>query len=304
MASTLPELGTPGWLQTVETLQMWTQIVGKTRLALEPMLNHWWQVPLYVSAVGLTTPVLYSGDRAFEVELDFVAHVLAIRDANGNAPSIALEPMTVAEFYRRYREALASIGVDVPILARPVEVEPAIPFERDELHHSYDPEWARAFGTALRSVDSIMREFRGAFQGKASPVHFFWGAFDLAVTRFSGRAAPPHPGGIPNCADWVMREAYSHEVSSAGFWPGNAQFPQAAFYSYAYPEPEAFAAATVRPEAAYYDATVHEFILPYEAVRRSADPRRELLAFLQSTYDAAADQGRWDRRALERSGGT
>jgi Family of unknown function (DUF5996) len=300
MRDAWPDLATAGWLETATTMHMWSQIVGKTRLALEPMTSHWWQVPLYVTATGIATPVLHDGDRGFEVELDLVGHALRIRDDAGRTPSFALEPMTVADFLARYREALASIGVELRILARPTEVDPAIPFDRDDVHRSYDPAWATAFATALRRADAILKEFRGGFLGKVSPVHFFWGGFDLAVTRFSGRTAPPHPGGVPNCADWVMREAYSHEVSSAGFWPGNAQFPHAAFYAYAYPEPDGFARSPVRPEAARYDTTVREFILPYDAVRRSSDPRRDVLDFLATTYAAAADLARWDRASLER----
>jgi len=295
-----PELATPGWLDSASTLHMWSQIVGKTRLAREPMLNHWWQVPLYVTAAGLGTPVLHDGDRAFEVEFDLVRHALRVRDAAGNTPSFPLEAMTVAEFYRRYQKTLAGIGVEAEIWPHPVEVPESIPFEKDEKHQAYDPAWANALFSALLRADAIFKEFRGRFIGKASPVHFFWGGFDLAVTRFSGRTAPKHPGGIPNCPNWVMTEAYSHEVSSAGFWPGNAQFPEAAFYSYAYPEPDGFGRASVRPESARYDSTLREFILPYAAVRRSADPGREVQAFLQSTYEAAAELGRWDRRALER----
>jgi len=296
-----PDLATPGWLDTASTLHMWTQIIGKTRLALEPLINHWWNVPMYVTARGLTTTCIHDGERAFEVELDLVGHALRIHRWEGTT-GFALEPMSVAEFYRRYRALLESIGVRPKILGRPVEVPEAIPFERDEVHHTYDASWATAFATVLLRVDAILKAFRRRFRGKASPVHFFWGGFDLAVTRFSGRPAPRHPGGIPNVADWVMHEAYSHEVSSAGFWPGSAWYPEAAFYSYAYAEPEGFARAEVRPAAAYYETGLGEFILPYAAVRRSADPRADVLAFLQSTYEAAADLARWDRRALEREG--
>jgi hypothetical protein len=296
-----PDLALPGWIDTATTLQLWTQIVGKTRLALEPMQNHWWQVTLFVTPTGLTTPVLHDRGRAFTIELDLIGHALRVREHGGGTHGFALEPMTVAAFYRRYRDALAAIDVAPKILARPVEVVDAIPFERDEVHRSYDPAWASAFATALLRADAILKEFRGAFVGKASPVHFFWGGFDLAVTRFSGRPAPAHPGGIPNCADWVMREAYSHEVSSAGFWPGNAMLPEAAFYAYAYPEPAGFAKARLAPATARYDDTLREFILPYDAVRRSDDPQRDVLAFLESTYVAAADLGGWDRAALERS---
>ena len=298
-----PELATPGWLDTTTTLHMWSQIVGKTRMAREPMLNHWWQVPLYVTACGLGTPVLHDGDRAFEIEFDLVRHALRVRDSAGRTPSFPLEPMTVAEFYRRYAATLAEINVELDIWPHPVEVAEAIPFQGDELHRAYDRSWANALFTVLLRTDAILKEFRGGFIGKASPVHFFWGGFDLAVTRFSGRPAPRYAGVIPNCPPWVMIEAYSHEVSSAGFWLGNAQFPEAAFYSYAYPEPEGFANATVKPESARYDGTLREFILPYEAVRRSEHPRRDVQAFLQTTYEAAATLGRWDRKALERQEG-
>src|SRR5262245_9837039 len=281
---------------------MWTQIIGKTRLALEPMQNHWWQVTLAVTPVGVATPVLHDGDRAFTVELDLTGHALRARDAAGRTAGFALEPMTVADFYRRYRAALGELGVTLHIWPRPVEVDPAIPFAQDDVHRSYDRAWVSAFATALRSADQVLKEFRGRFLGKCSPVHFFWGGFDLAVTRFSGRPAPRHPGGVPNCADWVMHEAYSHEVSSAGFWPGNEESPHAAFYSYAYPEPAGYPEAAVRPSAAYYDRTFREFVLPYDAVRASSRPEGEIDAFLTSTYEAAADLGRWDRRALERQG--
>ena len=295
-----PDLATPGWLDTKTTLHLWSQIVGKTRLALEPMQNHWWQVPLYASARGLATPVLRAGDRAFEVELDLIAPALRVRAGDGRDAGFALAPMSVATFYRRYGEALASIGVEVAIHARPVEVIESIPFADDEIHASFDPAWARAFTTALGTIDRVMKEYRGGFLGKASPVHFFWGSFDLAATRFSGRPAPLHPGGAPNCPDYVMREAYSHECASAGFWPGDASFPEAAFYAYAYPAPDGYERAALRPAAARWDPTLREHVLPYAAVRASRDPRGDLLAFLESTYAAAAELARWDRRALER----
>jgi hypothetical protein len=295
-----PDLAKPGWLETVQTLQLWSQIVGKTRLASSPMVNHWWQVTLYATPVGLSTSLIHAGERAFEVELDLASSMLRLRDARGRTPSFPLEPMSVAQFYRKYRELLRSIDVELKIHDRPNEVLEAIPFERDEKHSAYDAEWARRFAAALLPIDAVLKEFRGEFLGKSSPVHFFWGAFDLAVTRFSGRSAPPHPGGIPNCPDRVMREAYSHEVSSAGFWPGDARFPEAAFYSYAYPEPAGFADAKVRPAAARYDTTLREHVLPYAAVRSASDPRRELRAFLDSTYEAAAELGQWDRPSLER----
>ncbi|HTM19016.1 MAG TPA: DUF5996 family protein, partial [Kofleriaceae bacterium] len=284
MADEWPDLATPGWQEAAATLHMWSQIVGKTLLQFQPPVNHWWHITFQVSARGLVTPLIHAPGRAFDVELDLHEHALRVRADDGRQLGFALAPMTVAEFYRRYRALLAELGVDLRILARPVEVVEAIPFERDERHHAYDPAWARALAGALRSADAVLREFRGGFTGKASPVHFFWGGFDLAVTRFSGRPAPRHGGGIPNCADWVMVEAYSHEVSSCGFWPGSADFPQAAFYAYAYPEPDGFAAAPVRPAAAHYDTSWREFMLPYDAVRRAADPRADLLACLESTY--------------------
>jgi hypothetical protein len=295
-----PDLATPGWQDTEATLHLWTQIVGKTRLALAPMLNHWWQVPLYVTARGLGTSLIETGGHAFEVEFDLVAHELRVRDAAGRTPSFPLESYSVAEFYRRYLSLLQSIDVELKIFPRPVEVPEAIPFADDVQHATYDREWVSRLFTVLVESDRLMKQFRGGFLGKASPVHFFWGGFDLAVTRFSGRPAPKHPGGIPNCADWVMHEAYSHEVSSCGFWPGNAWYPEAAFYAYAYPEPAGFPAAAVRPAAAHFDPKVGEFILPYDAVRRSSDPDADVLAFFESTYAAAADLAHWDRAALER----
>jgi hypothetical protein len=295
-----PDLATPGWTDTEATLHLWTQIVGKTRLALAPMQNHWWQVPLYVTARGLGTSLIENGGRAFEVELDLVAHELRVRDAAGRTPSFPLESISVAEFYRRYREVMRAIDVEVAIMARPVEVPEAIPFAADEQHRTYDRDWVERLFTVLVHSDAILKAFRGEFLGKASPVHFFWGGFDLAVTRFSGRPAPKHGGGIPNCPDWVMHEAYSHEVSSAGFWPGAAWFPEAVFYAYAYPAPDGFASAPVRPAAARYEPALGEFVLPYAAVRTSKDPVGDVRAFLESTYVAAADLAHWDRRALER----
>jgi hypothetical protein len=293
-----PDLESPARVDTVATVGRWAQIVGKTRLALEPMLNHWWQVTLAVTGRGLATPVLYAGDRAFDVELDFVDHALVVRSA-GKTRGFALEPMAVADFWRRYRDTLGAIGVVPKIWPHPVEVIDATPFPDDVAHRTYDRAWMTAFARALQHVDGALKEFRGRFIGKASPVHFFWGAFDLAVTRFSGRPAPRHPGGAPNCPNWVMEEAYSHEVSSTGFWPGDDRVPPS-FYAYAYPEPDGFARSPVAPTAARWDPTLREFLLPYEAVRRARDPRGELRAFLDSTYAAAAELARWDRAALER----
>jgi hypothetical protein len=301
MSQAWPEMPKENWQQNGATLHMWSQIVGKTRMALAPFQNHWWQVTFYVTPTGLTTSVMEKGPLAIEVEFDFVGHALRARDARGRTASFPLEPMTVAEFYRRYREALRSLDLEVKIFPRPVEVQEAIRFAEDEVHRSYDPRWSVWLHQVLLLSDAVLKEFRGRFLGKSSPVHFFWGGFDLAATRFSGRTAPRHGGGVPNCADWVMWEAYSHEVSSAGFWPGAAVFPEPIFYSYAYPAPEGFAAARVRPAAARWEPTLGEFILPYDALRRAADPAADLRAFLESTYEAAATLAKWDRAALERA---
>jgi hypothetical protein len=292
-----PDLRLPGWEQTRDTLHLWTQVVGKVRLALEPMVNHWWQVPLYVSARGLTTSLMHHGGTGLEMEFDFVDSVLLVRTTTGNVRQVALEPRSVADFYSTTMAALRDLGIRVSILARPVEIAEAIPFAQDEKHHHYDPEWARRFWLALVEAHRVMSRFRAGFTGKVSPVHFFWGGFDLAVSRFSGRSAPRHPGGVPNCADWVMELAYSHEVSSCGFWPGGGD--EGSFYAYAYPEPAGFAGWKVEPSSASYDSTLREFLLPYAAVRTAADPDAALLKFLQSTYEAAAVTGRWDRAALE-----
>jgi hypothetical protein len=297
LASGWPELTLDSWDATRETLHRWTQIVGKVRLALEPMVNHWWQVPLYVSSRGLTTSLMHADVLGLEIEFDFLAHVLLMRTSAGQVRSVGLRPRSVADFYGETMAALDDIGVRVSILPRPVEIEDATPFAQDEKHHSYDEDAAQRFWIALVSAHRVFTRFRAGFVGKSSPVHFFWGGFDLAVTRFSGRTAPPHPGGAPNCADWVMQLAYSHEVSSCGFWPGGSA--EGSFYSYAYPEPSGFAQWKVAPPEAYYDASFREFLLPYSAVRTAADPDAMLLRFLQSTYEAAAELGRWDRKALE-----
>jgi hypothetical protein len=274
------------------------QVIGKVRLALTPWLNHSWQVPLYVTARGLgTSPIPFEG-RIFELEFDFLAQRLVGRDSGGGSAEIALGPMAVADFYRKAMELLDQLGIKVQILRLPSELPDPVPFDQDHIHRAYDPLQARNFWQTLIQADRLFKLFRTAFLGKASPSHFFWGGFDLAVTRFSGRAAPPHPGGIPGLPDRITREAYSHEVSSAGFWPGNAAFPEAAFYSYAYPEPPAFRDAAI-PSAAGYNNTLGEFILPYEAVRMAANPDALVLDFLQATYAAAADAGKWNRDALE-----
>lgn len=289
------------WNDTVETVHRWTQIVGKLRLERGPWVNHSWGSTLYVSARGLTTSMVPYGDRAFEVEFNFVDHRLEMRTSDRRSQAFDLEPMSVAAFYRRINESLEALDLDVPIFAQPVEVEDATPFAEDEGRTSYDAEAVHAFWTALVRTNHVFKTYRAGFIGKSSPSHFFWGAFDLAVTRFSGRTAPPHPGGAPNCPDWIMREAYSHELASAGFWPG-AGLGEAAYYAYAYPEPEGYASARVQPKAAYYHADLREYVLPYEAVRTAADPDAALLSFLESTYAAAADLADWPREELEWNG--
>jgi hypothetical protein len=293
-----PDLSYPAWRETLASLHLRTQIVGKVRLSLTPWVNHSWQVPLYVSARGLTTSTMPVGRELLELEFDFVSQRLVGRSSRGEERSFALVRETVAEFYARVRELLAELHCAVSINKRPSELPEPIPFPEDRTHAAYDAEAAHRFWRALVRIDPVLRLFRSGFIGKVSPVHFFWGSFDLAVTRFSGRRAPPHPGGIPGLPDAVTREAYSHEVSSAGFWPGNDAAPRALFYSYAYPEPAAFREQAVTAGASY-DPALGEFILPYDSVRRTADPEAVLLDFLTRTYAAAADTGSWDRRALE-----
>ena len=296
-ANVWPDFVTPAWIDTRDTVHMWTQVVGKVRLALMPMINHWWQVTLYVSARGLTTAVMPTGDRGLEIEFDFVDHVLELRTTDGQHRQVALEPRSVASFYAATMRALDELDVHVTVIPKPSEVVVAIPFDRDEVHHSYDPDAAHGFWLSLVQVHRVLQQFRSRFIGKASPVHFFWGGADLCTTRFSGRTAPKHRGGVPNCPDWVQEMAYSHEVSSCGFWPGGDD--DAMFYAYAYPEPEGFAGWPVEPKEALYDPSLGEFLLSYEAVRTASDPDTTLLSFLQSTYEAAATLGRWDRAALE-----
>ena len=293
-----PELPWRDWGPTVSTLHMWLQIVGKVRLALAPPLNHWWHVPLYVTARGLTTSPIPYGEREFQVDLDFVEHQLRVTDADPGAFTMALEPRSVARFYREFFAGLRNRGFDVAISPRPVEVADAVPFDRDEDHASYDRQHAELLWQALVRVDRVLKSFQTGFVGKASPVHLFWGGFDLSTTRFSGRAAPRHPGGVPNCPDWVMAEAESHQNVTAGWWP-LSDAPGPAFFAYAYPQPDGFRTAAVRPEAASFDDRFGEFLLPYDAVRSAADPDAAVLQFLQSTYEAGADLGGWDRRALE-----
>jgi hypothetical protein len=290
-----PALNYAAWRDTAATLQLWTQIVGKVRLALTPWLNHGWQVPLYVNAHGLGSGPIHADGRLFEIDFDLVAHRLVVRTSDTQDAGFALEPMAVAAFYARLMALLDGVGIDVAINLTPNEVTNPIRFPDDHTHAAYDATATNTFWHALMQADRVFRLFRTAFLGKASPVHLFWGSFDLAVTRFSGRPAPLHPGGVPGLPDAVTREAYSHEVSSAGFWPGNDAYPQAAFYSYAYPSPAGFDAAKVEPTEASWAAAMGEWLLPYDAVRTSADPDAALLRFLETTYRAAADLGRWSR---------
>lgn len=297
-----PALPLDGWRDTYATLHRWTQIVGKVRLARMPWINHSWHVTLYVTARGLTTGPVPCGGKSFQIDFDFIDHQLLVRTSDGGVRSLALRPRSVADFYGELMATLRTLGVETAIYARPNELADATPFAEDAGHASYDPDAANRCWRGLAQADRVFTAFRARFLGKCSPVHFFWGAFDLAVTRFSGRPAPPHPGGVPHLPDWVAREAYSHEVCSAGFWPGDDRFPAPAFYSYAYPEPKGYKDAAVRPADAAYNSTLGEYLLPYDAVRTAANPDESLLEFLQSTYDAAADHGRWDRKALERAG--
>jgi hypothetical protein len=297
MPTPWPALRGDDWTATRETLHMWTQIVGKVRMAREPMVNHWWQVTFYVTPRGLSTSTVFDGPRAFDLEFDFVEHVLRIRTDDGAQRTVALEPKTVAEFHAQTIAALADLGLDIEIWPVPVEVEQAIPFAQDTQHHDYDAAAAQTFWRQLVQVDRVLKVFRARYAGKVSPVHFFWGGLDMAVTRFSGRPAPRHPGGTPNCADWIMVEGYSHELASCGFWPGGGE--EGAFYAYAYPEPDGFATHPVTPEAAFYSGDARMFLLPYEAVRTAPDPDAAVLGFVQSAYEAAASHGRWDRAALE-----
>jgi len=298
-----PDLSAGDGIETSTTLLLLAQVIGKTRLASAPMMNHWWQVPLYVTARGLSTSPIPAGDRVFDIELDFLVHRLVVRASDGGVESMRLGERSLADFSAEYLDKLHRLGLEVRIWPFAVEIPDRVRLDQDVRVRRYDADWVGRFFRALVQADMLLKEFRGRFLGKASPVHFFWGGFDLAVTRFSGRPAPPHPGGFPNVGDFVMREAYSHEVSSAGFWPGNAMFPEAAFYSYAYPEPPGFKDAPVLPGGARYEPQVGEFILPYRAVRSSPDPAEAVRAFLESTYVAAATLARWDRPALERAEG-
>lgn len=294
-----PELAFADWRESRQTLHRWLQIVGKVRLSKSPWMNHGWQTPLYLTARGLTTSLVHDGARSFSIDFDFVDHALEVVESHGGKMRMPLLPESVASFYTRFFSCLGKLGIEAEIDQYPNELPDRTPFSKDHAHASYEPEAVRRFWQAMLRAERVMQIFRSKFLGKASPVHFFWGSMDLAVTRFSGRRAPEHPGGVPNLPDLITREAYSHEVSSCGFWPGNDQVPYAAFYSYAYPKPEKFEVAPVRPAAAFYHQGMREFLLPYDAVREAASPEAALLDFFESTYEAAANLGRWDRRALE-----
>ena len=296
-----PSLPLEAWSDTCATLHRWFQIVGKICLEQNPWVNHSWHATLHVTARGLSTPPIPYDGRVFQIEFDFIAHRLTLQSSDGRTGGFALEPQSVAAFYARLMREMGKLELHVTIRRTPNEVVDAIPFDQDEVHHAYDQAYANRFWRVLVQTDRLLKRFRARFIGKCSPVHFFWGAPDLAVTRFSGRRAPDHPGGIPNLPDWVAREAYSHEVSSCGFWPGGDPVPYPAFYSYAYPEPEGFAAAPIRPDGAFYSIDLREFILPYDVVRQAASPDDTLLEFLQTTYEAAASLADWDRSALERA---
>ncbi|HEU5260221.1 MAG TPA: DUF5996 family protein [Gemmatimonadales bacterium] len=299
--SAWPQLPLSDWADTYATLHRWTQMVGKTRLALAPKQNHWWHVTLYLTARGLGTSPIPHSKGSFEIEFDFVDHRLLMRTSDASLQNIPLAPRSVADFYREYTGMLAALGMETRIWPVPVEIADTTPFTADRVHASYDADAAQRCWRILTQTDRVLKQFRGRFLGKSSPSHFWWGSFDLSCTRFSGRRAPPHPGGIPNCPDYVTREAYSHECISAGWWPGTVGGPVAepAFYAYAYPEPAGFSEAPARPPAAIYHPTMREWILPYEAVRAARDPEGALLEFLQSTYEAAAERGGWDRVGLE-----
>lgn len=299
MTDRWPALEYDEWKDTLATLHLWTQIVGKIRLKLEPLVNHWWNVALYVTPLGLTTAAMpYSGGRRLSIDFDFLGSRLQLRGCDGERGGFTLEPMSVAEFYRRVMDELRALDFDVRIDTMPNEIADAVRFDEDTVHASYDKAYVERFFRALLQADRLCKDFRAPFLGKASPVHFFWGSFDLAVTRFSGRLAPPHPGGIPNLPDWVTREAYSREEQSVGFWPGGPGI-EASFYAYAYPEPPGFAQANVAPPG-YWTDRLREFLLPYESVRTSTDPDRTVLDFFNSTYEAAANLAKWDRASLER----
>ena len=297
-----PALPLEEWEGTRAALHLWMQIVGKIRLVTSPWLSHSWHATFYVTARGLTTALIHLPARSFQISFDLIDHRVMIHASDGRSGSVPLVPQSVAAFYRRLMSELRAMGIVVRIFRRPCEIPDATPFDQDTAERAYDADAAHRFWRILVQVDRVFSRFRARYLGKSSPVHLFWGAQDLAVTRFSGREAPLHPGGIPGLPDWVTRDAYSHEVSSCGFWPGGGPVPYPAFYAYAYPEPPGYSTARIEPSAAYYSQAFHEFILPYDTVRNSASPDETLTAFLQTTYDAAANLGRWNRPALERSG--
>jgi hypothetical protein len=299
MKSTWPILSYKDAQATYETWHLWTQIIGKIKLAKLPWINHSWHVTYQVTPTGLTTLSLPDEQQAFQIDFNLIHHQLIITTHSGDSRQFNLAGLSVAGFYRQVLAALQELGIEAHIHPVPNELEVAIPFDQDTIHNTYMPEQAAAFHQALLRAQEVLTQFRAGFLGKCSPVHFFWGAFDLAVSRFSGRKAPPHPGGVPHLPDWVAQEAYSHEVSSCGFWPGNANLPEAAFYAYCYPEPAGFKNAPVAPAAAYYHEGLREFLLPYQQVQQSPDPEKTVLNFLQSTYEAAADLAAWDRDNLE-----
>jgi len=294
-----PALPLAQWKDTYGTLHMWTQIVGKIRLALAPLVNHWWNVTLYVTTRGLTTSAMPYNDRLIRIDFDFIDHMVLIQTTDGSTKSISLRPRSVAEFYQEMMAAIGSLGMPVKIWTTPVEVPDRTPFENDRKHAAYDPEYAQRVWRIMAQASRVFTEFRSRFIGKVSPIHFFWGSFDLAVTRFSGRTAPSHPG-VPNCGRFVAVEAYSHEVSSCGFWPGGGPVNEPAFYAYAYPEPQGFKDYPVKPQEAFYHTGMGEFLLPYDVVRNAKSPDEVLLSFMQTTYEAAATCAKWERRALER----
>ncbi len=300
-AAQWPELPFPAWSETCDTLQLWTQIVGKIRIALTPLVNHWWNATFAVTARGLAAPAMPYQGRTFDVIFDFTNHRLDIETSDRGIERLKLQPMAVADFYAGIMQALRRLGIDVHIWTTPAEIENAVPFDRDRTHAQYDAFYVEKFWLALVQANRVMNEFRARFIGKASPVHFFWGSFDLAVSRFSGRTAPPPKGVTPNVASWVMAEAYSREVSSCGFWPGNGGYGRAAFYVYAYPEPAGYGDTPLGTPGAFYDKNLGQFILPYDAVRLARDPDGLLLGFLQETYAAAAELAQWDRKTLERA---
>ena len=299
-AEAWPSLPLEAWSDTCATLHMWTQIVGKIRLAQSPWINHSWHVTLYVTTRGLTTSPIPYGNRTFQIDFDFINHQVTIQSSDGGMAGFSLQPQSVAAFYGRLKDEMAKLDLHVNINQKPNEIPDPIPFDQDETHKAYDQVYANRFWRVLVQADRVFKEFRARFVGKCSPVHYFWGAPDLAVTRFSGRPAPEHPGGVPHLPDRVAREAYSHEVSSCGFWPGGGPIAYPVFYSYAYPEPSGFTSAPVKPNAAFYSKDLREFILPYDVVHAAESPDETLLDFLQTTYEAAANLANWDRNFLER----